>query len=199
MYNTNNDHWKGIDNIIGYFKGKENNQIPYRTTTENKSISFVYDNYATNLGDRRSVTGIVNTIGSMITNWDSKTQTTVSMSSTEAEYIALRKCEQESVFQSNLLNELGETNCYPAEVLEDNSGAIFLMKNKQVSPRTKHIDVRYHFLRDLYEDDKLRVNKVKTKNNVSDGITNNLGLELCTNHTDVLLSVSVQVPRENVE
>ena len=73
------------------------------------------------------------------------------------------------------------------------------MKNKQVSPRTKHIDVRYHFLRDLYEDDKLSFNKVKTKNNVSDVLAKNLGLELCMNHTDTLLSGSVQVPRENVE
>ena len=122
------DDWKKLVKMIGYLKGKENHSIRYRTPTEMKSISFFDDNYATNMGDRRSVTGMVNTIGNMITNWASKTQATVSLSISEAEYIALSICAQESVLQSNLLNELGETNCYPAEVLEDNSGAIFLMK-----------------------------------------------------------------------
>ena len=68
MQNPNNDHWESMEKMIGYLNGKENHCIPYRTSTEMKEISFGYDNYATNHGDRRSVTGKVNTIGNMITN-----------------------------------------------------------------------------------------------------------------------------------
>ena len=92
----------------------------------------------------------------MITNWTSKIQNTVSLSSTEAEYIALGMCAQETVFQNGLLVELGDYE-KPGLIKEDNAGAIFLVKNHQVSPRTKHIDVRHHFIRDHHDDNELRV------------------------------------------
>ena len=62
------------------------------------------------------------------------------------------------------------------------------MKNKQVSPRTKHIDVRYHILRYLYDENRLKVNKVKSEDNLSDGLTKNTGLELFKSHTEVVLT-----------
>ena len=78
----------------------------------------------------------------MITAFSSRTQKTVSLSSAESEYIAASSAAQEVMFQQMLLSEICE-NVIPGVIYEDNEGAIFLSKNKQVSQRTKHIDVRY--------------------------------------------------------
>jgi hypothetical protein len=70
-------------------------------------------------------------LGGMTTNWTSKKQQTVSLSSSEAEYQALSACVQESVFTQNLVQELtGVTK--PAIIYDDNLGTIFLVKNQQV-------------------------------------------------------------------
>ena len=98
MHNLNKDHWEEMEKMIGYLKGKENHQIRYRTPTEMKSISFVDANYAKNLEDKSSFTGMVNTTGNMITNWASKTQEMVYLSSKEAEYISIPMCAQELIF-----------------------------------------------------------------------------------------------------
>jgi hypothetical protein len=93
----------------------------------------------------------INTLGGMTNNWTSKKQNTVSLSSSEAEYQALSECVQESVFTPNLVEELtGKRKL--AIIYEDNLGTIFLVKNQQVSSRTNHIDIRYHYMRDLQDN-----------------------------------------------
>jgi hypothetical protein len=115
-----------------------------------QSISDCDSDYAKDENDKRSVSGRINTLGGMSNNWTSKKQHTVSLSSSEAEYQALSECVQEAVFTQNLVEELtGQRK--PAIIYEDNLGTIFLVKNQQVSVRTKHIDIRHHFMRDLQD------------------------------------------------
>jgi hypothetical protein len=95
-------------------------------------------------------------LGGMTTNWTSKKQQTVSLSSSEAEYQALSECVQESVFTQNLVQELTGVK-KPAIIYVHNLGTIFLVKNQQVSSRTKHIDIRHHVMRDLQEKKDLDV------------------------------------------
>lgn len=92
MSNPGIEHWQALDRLVGYMKGKGEHTLIYRKPTEYRSISYVDLNYATNVETRKSVTGMINTIGGMITHWSSKTQSTVTLSSTEAEYIALSAC-----------------------------------------------------------------------------------------------------------
>ena len=127
MSNPGKEHWDSMKRFMGYLKSKKSHEIYYRPPMEYRSISFTDANYATNIEHRRSVTGIVNTIGGMISNWMSKTQTTVTLSSTEAEYIALSTCAQETIFQNQLLTELG--NCMnPGVIKEDSKGQYFWLR-----------------------------------------------------------------------
>ena len=103
------------------------------------------------------------------------------MSSTEAEYCALATGAQDAVFQTMLLEELTGMRL-PAILLEDNTGAIFLVKNHQVGARTKHIDVRHHFIRELHEDGKLIVKYVESGSNEADMMTKNLAFALLVKH-----------------
>jgi hypothetical protein len=112
-------------------------------------------------------------LGGMTTNWTSKKPQRVSLSSSEAEYQALSECvQEESVFTQNLVQELTGVKT-PTIIYEDNLGTIFLVKNQQVSSRTKHMDIRHHFMRDLQEKKDLNVRFKRSQNNSADIMTKN--------------------------
>ena len=179
MSNPNQEHWKLMDHLIGYIKGTigEPSMI-LRKPLELRCVSFVDASYGNTSEGRRSVSGEMHTVGGMISAFSSRSQRTVSLSSTESEYIAAGSAAQEMIFQQMLLSEIAENN-YPGVIFEDNAGAIFLSKNKQVGQRTKHIDVRYHFLRE-FTDKKNEscgrgiMMKVDSKENYADLMTKNV-------------------------
>ena len=158
------------------------------------SISYCDSNYAQDADDRKSISGRVNTIGGMITNYSSKKQATVTLSSTEAEYISLSDCCQETKFQWMLLRELTGSK-EPGTIYEDNTGAIFLVKNQQVGPRMKHIDVRHHFIRGPIEENIVDVKFVRSEENVSDIMTKNLPEKSFNKHKASLLEGTIEAWR----
>jgi hypothetical protein len=171
--NPGEDQWKELERAVGYLKvNKENVMLTYRKPKEMRPTATVDTNYATNKDDRRSVSGAIFTLGGCITNWFSKTQKTVTLSSTEAEYVGVSKAAQEILFMLMLLDEFGECK-RPALILEDNEGAIFLVKNQSVGERTKHIDVRYHFMRQHYERGDFGITYIMSEDNESDICTKN--------------------------
>jgi len=165
-------HWKSLERCVGYIIHKTKDGLIYRRPRNLTSISYCDSDYATDPTDRKSISGRLNTLGGTLTNWTSKKRSTVALSSTEAEYMALSECSQESVFTQNLIEELTGIR-ERAIIYEDNLGAIYLVKNQQVSARTKHIDVRHHFVRDLYEDKRIEVRFQRSENNPSDLLTKN--------------------------
>jgi hypothetical protein len=168
------EHWKELERFVGYLKENESSiKITYRRPRELRPMATVDSNYATNLDDRRSVTGAIFTVGGTITNWISKTQGSVTLSSAEAEYVAIATAAQEVRFTQQLLEEI--MMCViPAIIYEDNTGAIFLVKNQQVGQRTKHISIRAHFIRDLWSQGFLDVHFVRSEDNESDICTKNV-------------------------
>ena len=191
MTNPGEDHWKSMERMVGYMKGKSFYGIVLRKPECLKGIDYCDANYATNVDDRKSVSGAVYTVGGMITRWSSKTQHTTSLSTTESEYISLSHCIQDTIFRRNLLNEIA-LHEDPAIIYEDNEGAIFLSKNQQVSMRTKHIDVRAHFIRDCVREKKTTVKKVKTDNNVSDIMTKNCDVATVEKHNKKILEGEIE-------
>ena len=155
------EHWKALERCVGYMANKAFEGLKFRKPNKLISISYKNSDYATNSQDRKSISGRINTMGGMITNWSSKKQNTVSLSSTEAEYQALSQCAQETMFTTNLIEEITGTNTTPGIIYEDNLGAMFLAKNAQVSARTKQIDVRHHFIRELLEQKKIQLKFIK--------------------------------------
>lgn len=150
VINPGMSHWRALHRVVGYLRQKKVHMIVYKAPVELRSQIFVDSNYETNTETRRSISGYIATIGGMISGWMSKMQRTVTLSSTEAEYVALALSVQETLFQNHLLEELG-VGKKPGIVYEDKIGAIFLVENSQVGARTKHIDVRYHFMREAKE------------------------------------------------
>jgi hypothetical protein len=129
---------------------------------------------------------------------DAKKQQTVSLSSSEAEYQALIEFTQEAVFTRNLVEELtGQKK--PAIIYEDNLGTIFLVKNQQVSSRTKHIDIRHHFMRDLQDSKELDVRFKWSENNSADIMTKNTTKYIYDKHIKQIRHGSLPFWKEDVK
>jgi hypothetical protein len=125
----------------------------------------------------------------MITGWTSKKQSTVTLSSTEAEYVSVSAHCQETRFMQQLLDEVAHDESErPAVIYEDNMGCIYLTRNQQVGQRTKHIDVRHHYIREHVGNENVKVCFVGTSDNESDICTKNLPEPAFTKHATNLLN-----------
>ena len=120
--------------------------------------------------------------------WFSRTQRCVTLSSTEAEYVALAECLKEVLFVRQILEFLRPDVDYGATTLfEDNEGAVQLAINPLSSTRTKHIDVRYHFIRDKVREGKVDVRHIPSEDQRADILTKPLGVELFRKHRDFFI------------
>jgi hypothetical protein len=137
---------------------------------------------------RKSVSGSIVMVSGVPISWKSKGQNTVSLSSTEAEYIALSETVREAKFISQVLEVMHIEYKKPINIHVDNIGAIFLAGNRNSSERSKHIDMKYHFVRDLIDEGLIDVKFVRSEQNLADLFTKNLNGELFELHSSKLLT-----------
>ncbi|GKB28461.1 retrotransposon protein, putative, ty1-copia subclass [Tanacetum coccineum] len=126
--------------------------------------------YAKDPDKGRSITGYVFMVHGYVVSWKSTLQHVVALSTTEAEYMVLTEAVKESIWLKGLLIELG-VNLRSVVVNCDNQSAIHLSRNAMFHERTKHINVRYHFIREIVESKEIGVAKIGTKDNAADAFT----------------------------
>jgi hypothetical protein len=144
---------------------------------------FTDSDWAGDKDDRRSIAGyIVFLLGAPIL-WKSKAQKSVSLLSSEAEYYALSEAAKEIKFVVQILLSMGIPVKIPVIVRLVNMGAIFMSENASAWSRTKHVDTRYHFVREYVEDGFIRIVFVRTANNISDSFTKNVTGDVYDAHT----------------
>ena len=119
-------------------------------------------------------------------SWRSRGQKGVTLSSTEAEYVAVSEVATEILYIAKMLEFLDTDVQYPIIVNVDNIGAIYLATTAKTGSRTKHVDVRYHFVREYIEKGILKVVFVRSAENVADVMTKNLGRELFEKHVKMI-------------
>ena len=119
--------------------------------------------------NRKSTTGYVFTKMGGAVLWNGKRQDVVALSTCEAEYIALSKAAQESMWWQQLIEQLEGKQSMP--IMCDNQSAISLARNHGFNPRKKHISIRYHFVRDSLERGCITVDYVPSKQQPTDGFT----------------------------
>ena len=134
---------------------------------------FSDSDFAGDKEKRLSVSGFILYLCGVPVSWKSKSQKSVALSSTEAEYVALSEAVKEIKFVAGLMKTLKVEVKHPLKVRVDNIGAIYLAENKNVSPRTKHIDTRYHFVKQ-FVDEEGEIEFVRSEDNHADGFTNNV-------------------------
>ncbi|KAJ4718647.1 Retrovirus-related Pol polyprotein from transposon TNT 1-94 [Melia azedarach] len=161
------EHWQAVKRIFRYLKGTFDVGLIYRGDTQCLVTGFSDSDYAGDVDSRRSMTGYVFTLGSSVVSWKATLQPTVTLSTTEAEYMALTEAAKEGIWLKGLVSDLG-LHHDQAIVYCDSLSAICLAKDQVHHERTKHIDVRYHFLR---SEKRIKVNKVGTADNPADMFT----------------------------
>jgi len=164
----NYEDWEGILKIFKYLKYTLNYGIKF---TKNTNINVFTDaDYAGDELTRRSTSGFLITIGNAPTSWLSKLQHSVSTSTAEAEYYSLGECAKHCVWYINFLNEL-KYNIKYLTINIDNKAAIHNGKNQSINSKNKHIDIRFHYIRELIKDGKIKLRYIKSRQNLADGLT----------------------------
>jgi hypothetical protein len=172
MANPGKVHWQAVKWILRYLRGTTNVGLVYdRGSGINSSvIGYVDSDYAGDLDKRRSLTGFVFTLSGCAISWKATLQSTVALSTTEAEYMAAAEAVKEAIWLRGLVSDLGLQQD-DTVVFCDSQSAIHLTKNQMYHERTKHIDVRYHFLREVVTQGDITVKKIATAENPADMLT----------------------------
>jgi len=140
---------------------------------------FVDADWAGDLDKRRSTSGYIFNLFGGVVSWMSKRQSIVALSTTKAKYMATTHASKEVVWLQRLFSSMGLVQ-EAIRIDCDSQSAIFLAKNPTYHSKTKHIDVQYHFVRDMIEDKKVLLVKVDTLKNTADALTKSVSFEKFT-------------------
>ncbi|XP_033230350.1 secreted RxLR effector protein 161-like [Belonocnema kinseyi] len=141
-------HWQAVKRILRYLIGTADFGIMYKSCGSKLELRGYSDaDYAGDVVMRRSTTGYVFMLAGGPITWSSQRQKLVTLSTTETEYFAAATATKEAVWLRKLLDDIGFQAAGASALFVDNQSAIKLIKNPEFHKRTKHIDVRYHFIR----------------------------------------------------
>ncbi|XP_068726268.1 uncharacterized protein [Montipora capricornis] len=169
-------NWIALKHVLRYLKGTLDFESCYRKCDDGLTLIGYSDaDWASSTDDRRSTSGYCFSLNRAdpLISWKSRKQPTVALSSCEAEYIALAAAVQKGMYLTQMMKDIGEVSG-PVLIFEDNQGTIALSKNpvNQVNQRrSKHIDVRYHFVRSAQNVGKIIIKYCPTADMVADVMT----------------------------
>ncbi|GJZ96430.1 retrovirus-related pol polyprotein from transposon TNT 1-94 [Tanacetum coccineum] len=169
-------HLEAVKRIFRYIKGTSHLGLWYPKGTGLETIVYADSDHAGDYVDRKSTSGVCTFMGCCLTSWFSKKQTALAISTTEAEYVSARKACQQALWMKQALVDY-DIKLDDIPVLCDNKGAIDLSKNPVLHSRTKHIEIRHHFLRDNVQKGNITIEKVASEDNIADILTKPLKRE----------------------
>jgi hypothetical protein len=174
MLTPGKEHWTVVKRVFKYLCGTKYYVICYQGKTggdnELNVPRFFYANWDRDLDRRRSTNGYVFKMFSGAISWMSKRQEVVALSTTEVEYMAATHGRKEVVWLQRLCSGI-KFEQRAMKISCNNQSEIFLAKNPTYHSKTKHIDVQYHFVRDMVERKKVLLEKVDTLENITDSLT----------------------------
>ncbi|KAG9450658.1 hypothetical protein H6P81_010623 [Aristolochia fimbriata] len=142
-----------------------------RARTAPRLIGYTDSDYGGDIDSRKSTSGYVFNIGSGAFSWSSKKQAVVALSTCEAEYVAAASCTCQAVWIRNIMKELHNDQEGPTPIYVDNKSAISLAKNPISHSRSKHIDTRYHFIREQVKAKVVELIYCRSEDQVADIFT----------------------------
>ncbi|KAM6543936.1 hypothetical protein CsatB_008383 [Cannabis sativa] len=168
------EHWNATKWILRYLRGTMDVGLIYGKGSEHTNVvGYVDSDYAGDLDTRKSQTGYAFQLNQCTISWKSNLQSVVALSTTEAEYIACTEAVKEALWLKGITREMG-IDQRSIQVMCDSQSALHLSKNQVFHERTKHIDIRLHFIRDILASDRVKLIKVSTDDNDADMLTKSL-------------------------
>jgi hypothetical protein len=169
MNNLGKEHWEVVKWILRYLRGIATHALCFGGS-DIVLQGYVDSDMAGDKDSRRSTTWYVFTIGGTTVSWISKLQKVFALSTTEAEYVVTTEASKEMIWLQSFMEELGkkqENN----RLYYDSESAIHLANNSSFHSNTKHIHIRYHFIRSVLEDGHLKLEKIHTSQNLANMLT----------------------------
>ncbi|KAH9688421.1 hypothetical protein KPL70_015118 [Citrus sinensis] len=170
MHNPGKSHRLTVKWILRYLYGTVDVGLLFKKDCGQQCVGYCDSDFAGDLDKRRSTTGYVFTLGGGPVSWRSILQSTIALFTTEAEYMAATEAVKEAIWLKDLLGDLRVIQENIA-VFCDNQSAVFLVKDRTYHARTKHIDVKYHYVREIIKSGVVLLRKIDTKDNPSDMLT----------------------------
>ena len=172
-----NAHWTALKRVLRYLKGTVDYGIQYTRGESGECIGYSDADWAGDINDRRSTSGYLFMISGGAVTWRSKKQGCVALSTAEAEYMALASTAQESVWLRMLTAQLGSSSEGPTVIYEDNQSAMAMCKNPQFHGRSKHIDIKHHYIREQVASNHIKLVYCPSNEMIADMFTKELACE----------------------
>ena len=176
--------------VIKYVLDTEGYGLKLKPVSEDETwrlTAYTDSDWAGDQESRISVSGYILYFGSVAAAWRSRGQKSVSLSSSEAEYVALSECVKDVRFVMKIMRELGMEPPIPVVVRIDNVGAMFMAENNTTSQRTRHIDIRYKWVAEFIEAGDIDAVFVKTADNDADIFTKNTSRVIHDKHVEKMM------------
>lgn len=173
-------HWDAVTHVLRYLRGTTNLGIVYRGSSQATihglesstcPISHCDADWAGDRSTRRSTTGYIFQLAGGPISWRSRLQPTVALSSTEAEYRAVTEAGQELLWLRRMMEKFGFSDSSPTVLMSDSLGAIHLTSKSIFHGRTKHVEIQYHWIREVVNAGHLSIKHCPTDVMVSDLLT----------------------------
>jgi hypothetical protein len=187
-------HLAAAERVLQYLRGTYDQGISFYDLgpdKRNKLGGWVDSDFASDIDSRKSMTGYLMSLNGGPISWKSSRQGGVTLSSSEAEFVAASQAGQEVVYLRALLRGFGYTQKGPTEIWEDNASCIMMSENPTNRDRSRHVDVKVHFLRDLVRDGHVKLLKCAGPQNVSDALTKSLPRPAFEKHREFMVGTRV--------
>ena len=167
-------NWRDVKRILRYVAGTRALGITFKRSPDPNAAllhGFADADWGGDLQQRRSTTGFIFKIAGGPVTWRSKLQATVALSTAEAEYLSAAEAAREALWLRSLLHDLGLPQDDATIIFDDNQGAIAMTVNSGLHQRTKHIDVRHHFIKQHVDEGRVILKYLPTEDMVADILT----------------------------
>ena len=183
-------HWRAVCQIISYLNGTKKLGLVFSKGGGLKLSVYVDADYADKANDRRSVSGVAVMLGGTSVIASSTTQHCVTLSTSEAEYVAMAYDAKTALFTRAVLAFLQpQLVGRMTDLFEDNQVAIAMAENMISGGRTKHIDVRYHFIPELVKHKVIAIKYTESRNQHADILTKAIGAQGFVRHRHFLMNL----------
>lgn len=177
LSNPSAQHMKGVDRIFRYLKGTMDLGIMYDGKSPNPQLHGYCDSdWGGDRGTRRSTGGTIFLLAGGVISASAKSQPNVDLSSTEAEYYALTSCIQELLWIQQVMAQMQYSgkDIVSTRIYSDSQSSIALGNNPELHQRTKHIDIKHHFIRQHIDAGRVNTCYLSTHEMIADGLTKSL-------------------------
>lgn len=166
------EHMGAVKRLLRYLAGTIDHGLNYpRGTGEAKLVGFSDSDHAGDIDTRKSTSSAMFFLGSSLISWQSTKQQIVALSSCEAEYVAATSAAAQAIWLARLLGDLQGKKSEIVKLKMDSMSALALSRNPIFHERSKHIDLRYHFIRECVENGVISTEFVNTKDQLADILT----------------------------